>query len=229
MTVKLIPTARADAADVIAEVLWHSVYNRDHSAAGTARNIASRVVLALRREGLITGTHVAVAGEVLDATVARAAQFGEKPARGISHLVAQALVLIDLPVVQRDVIASLMPDKDVTKGTKTTVAMALKRALRQFHKWKWIDRRDDDLIAVLDRESLTQWFEIAEDVTDRRAQTTLNIAKAVATLNAQIAAGDVDELRRQQLHVLQRLMETAPGSVTNERGKVRLVSKPRIL
>lgn len=219
---------RVDAQELITEVIWSQVYKRDNNAVSRARTVATAIVSALRREGLITGTVAVSSEQVLAAVVNYAGQFGEAPKRGISHLVAEALVLLDLPVVHRDVLQALMPEIDVSH-TKSTVAMLFGRAIQKFHRWAWINRTDDGLITVLDRDALTKWFEIAEDVNEKRAATTFDIAKAVRKINADFAAGMTDELRRRELAAIQRLMESAPGAVTNERGTVRIVPKSRMV
>ena len=227
MTEAEIPAARVDAGDVVAEILWSRLYDRDPAAVAKARHIATYVVAALKREGLITGTQVADADGIINATVEKAAKFsdGEAPRRGISHLVAEALVLLDLPVVHRDVILLLMPKVD-RRLTTSTVGMQFGRALRKFHNWKWINRGEDGLIAVLDRAALVQWFAIAEDADDNHAATTLDIVGAV---HAMKAADSTDELRRRELQAIQRLMQSAPGSTTHGRGQVRLPAKPSMV
>lgn len=207
------------ARQVVTETVWTHAYSRDKTAAGRAEYVASAVVLALRREGLLTGSRVADSDEILDKY---ASKFGDAPIRGISHLVAQALVLLNLPAVQRDTLRALMPE-DGTRAAKKTVGMQFNRALRKFHLWKWIDRGEDGTVTVIDGESLATWFAMAKDPTERRGVATLDIAAAVARLNR--AAEDLDEGRRRELLALQRLMQDAPGAVTNARGHVRVVPK----
>lgn len=219
---------RVDATDVIAEVLWSRLFGRDHRAVRKARSTAEDVVVALRREGLITGTQAPDADGILDAVANYAAQFGEAPRRGISHLVAEALVLLDLPTVHRDVIGSLLPDVG-TPNVKNTVKMQFSRALRKFHGWKWIDRGADGLITILDRDALVRWFTIAEDTDAYRAATSLNLAGAIQRMKATAESGGIDELRRQELLAMQRLMASAPGAATNERGTVRVVPRANVI
>lgn len=224
MTELKVPTARVDAQDVVTEILWSRLYDRDQGAVVKARHMAAYVVAALKREGLITGSRVADADEVINSTLEKAAKFsnGEAPRRGVSHLVAEALVLLNLPVVHRDVLVLLMPRVD-GRLTTSTVGMQFGRALRKFHNWKWINRGEDGLIAVLDRAALVQWFAIAEDLDDDRAAITLDIVGAVRAMKA---ADNTDELRRQELQAVERLMRTVLGATTNERGQVRLLAKP---
>lgn len=212
---------RADTRHLITEIIWSRAYNRDHTKVRQAELIADAITHALRREGLITGTSPANAAEIINTYATR---FKEPPIRGISHLVAQALVLINLPTVHRDTLRALMPQAK-TRATKTTVGMQFNRALRKFSSWRWITRSDDGLIGVEDVEALANWFTIAVDATNDRAATTLDLARAITHLHDTIAAGDADELRRQELMALHRLMQTAPGAITRERGRVRVTPK----
>ncbi len=215
---------RSEAADLIAEVVWAQAFNKAPQAVPRARAIGHEVVRQLRREGLITGTKAVDSAEILEAVKRQANERGEAPARGVSHLVAQALVLLNLNVVHQDTISALVPDIDAGP-MKNTVQMAFRRALRKFNNWKWINKSDDGLITIVDRNALTTWFTMAEDVNAERAATTLNIARAVSRINAAILAGDTGEVRRRELIAIKRVMESAPGSITNARGSVRAVPR----
>ena len=220
----MVDQTRIDAHQVVAEVLWSQAFNRDKQAVVKANNLAFKVVAALKREGLITGTSQADAEEILK-------KYGrthdEPPVRGISHLVAEALVLLSLPLVHRDTVRALMPEA-AAKAGKNTINMQFGRALRKFNGWKWIDRRDDGTIAVLNRDALVEWFSAAQDLNDYRAATTLDLVGAAARLKTDLTGGH-DEIRRRELLAIKRLMESAAGAITNERGTVRAVPKSRAL
>lgn len=221
--------ARLDAFDVITEILWERLHQRHPTGLAQARELAHRLVRELRRERLIIGiTDLGTTAEILQHAKDKAAKEGEAPRRGISHFAAEALVLLNLPTVHRDVIAALMPDIR-SSDAKASVQQLFNRAIRKFDNFGWIRRNDNGLIEVVDQNSLAQWFEMAEDANGRRAKTVFDIAKAVNQINARLEAGEADELHRRELHAIQRLMENAPGAVTNARGTVRLVGKPRIL
>lgn len=217
---------KADVQDVITEVLWKQFYNRDKAGVPKSREAARAIWLALCSEGLVEGQK-ATSGEDALAALRHSVTAGRIPFRGTSHHIAQALVLLDLPTVHRHVLEYLLPDvPGSSKDARTTV---VKAACRKFSAWGWIKRDDNGLIAVLDSDALAQWFEIAEEADERRAASTLDVVGAVQRLNKEIRSGNTDELRERELIALQRLMQTAPGSITNERGNVRLVAKPNLI
>ncbi len=220
---------RTDAFDVVTEVAWDRLYKRHPNGLKRARELAHHIVKELRREQLITGLlNIGSTEEILQSAVDKAAKEGEAPRRGVSHFAAEALVLLNLPTVHRDVVAALMPDIRSSEA-KASVQVLFNRAIRKFDNFKWIRRDEDGTLAVLDPGALAQWFNIAEDGDGKRASTPFNIAKAILQLNTRFAAGNADELHRRELHAIQRLMTSAPGSVTNERGAVRVLSQNRVL
>lgn len=166
------------------------------------------------------------------------------PIRGISHLLALALAAMDLDVLRRSTIRSLLPRYAAPKFNGTNhvrrpagvISRSINTAYRMFEEQGWIERITDGellLVRVLDRESLFGWVVHAVDLTTERAAHLLDVAHTVQQLQRERVPVDVHgtiaEFRRQELLALKRLMEAAPGSLTRERGRVVLVPKGRPL
>lgn len=214
--------AAADAVEVLTLWLFQEVRLSPPTTKRKARFLAQRAVALLRDEDLIPGTGARVSAE---ARIDSLARNGMKPIRGISHLVAEAIVLLDLDEVHRDTIYSLLPDRKESKEQAN-------KAIRKFDQWGWIHRTQEGTIRVLDADGLTNWFTAAEDSSDAHARTVFNVAAAIQLTNAATEASDSvsdRDLRRRELLAMRRLMETAPGSVTNARGTVRIVPKAATL
>lgn len=159
---------------------------------------------------------------------------GEQNLRGISHLIALALTVMEIDVVRRTTIRALLPEGARKPGQSFNgITIAYQRAIRRFETAGWITRIGTDLIGVNDPESLFGWVVNSQDVTPERAMTMLRIgvaAKAAAEETAPVNETEhMAEVRRQELLALTRLMQRAPGSVTNTRGRVRVVPKSSAL
>ncbi|MGI5162745.1 hypothetical protein ACQEU3_47065 [Spirillospora sp. CA-253888] len=160
--------------------------------------------------------------------------------RGISDLVALALVTLDLDTVRRSTIRALCPQQPapMTDGRipKQTISTAINRACRRFELKGWISR-DDAFVRVHDRDALRSWIEQGIDVSDERAASLLTVGRAVEQINARLGEGTAvsgwnaetarrhAEVRRQELIVLQRLMQAAP----TRQASVRVVPRGRAL
>jgi len=144
------------------------------------------------------------------------------PKRGISDIVALALVALELDTIHRDTVRALCPidlgSRTRARGSITGTKIA--DAYRRFERHGWI-RRDGALIHVLDRNGLCTWISKGTDTGIRQSVTLLNILDAIHG----IEATDLDEQRRRELHALQRLMESAS---TRYRG-VRLTHRTPVL
>lgn len=167
---------------------------------------------------------------------------GKPPTRGISDLVAVALIALDLDVVRRHTIRLLLPEGErvpsPSGGTRNQVRDALNRAWRRFEHIGWITR-DGDFIRIHDRDGLRSWIEQGVDLDDERAATMLEVQSAVAEINARLDEGtavsgwDAEtarrhaEVRRQELIALDRLMRAIPGGTA--RPGVRITPRGRAL
>lgn len=210
--------ATADAIDLLTVILWKTVRAHPMDTPRQARNIATQAVSQMRSAGLIPGTGSRRSPEaVLEAFAAK----GEKPIRGVSHLIAEILVLIDLDEVHKDTLMSLLP-----QSAKATVKV--KPAIRKFDQWGWITRTQEGTIRVLDPEGLTGWFTNADDASEWRAATSLHLAETIELINAGLGTSTTDadrSLRHRELLALKRLMESSPVGNTGGRGQVRVVPR----
>lgn len=166
------------------------------------------------------------------------------PRRGISDLVATALIALDLSTVRRATIRALCPNRGIHRETgqptRNTITGQVNRALKRFEKNQWI-RREGPFIHILNRDGLKSWIDQGVDLTDERAAKMLAVAEAVAQINTDLDTGAAvsgwdaalarrhAEVRRRELLALQRLMQSAPGSAPSGRGTVRLVHKASTL
>src|SRR4051812_4314821 len=79
------------------------------------------------------------------------------PKRGVSDLVALALVVLDLPAVSRSTVRALVVAQTGCATSRSAgVASAFRRSLRNFEQAGWIER-DDHSIHVRDRDALCRW------------------------------------------------------------------------
>lgn len=151
------------------------------------------------------------------------------PQRGVSHLAAMALVVMDLEVVRRHTLGALCLANTVkAAGTKNGPGHAFGRALRNFERARWAVR-EGKFVRVLDVDALFDWVRTGVDVNSERAMSLLNVAQAAKVVAAApIATVPADELeaRERELKALDRLMRNAPGAITNARGTRRLVHRP---
>lgn len=162
------------------------------------------------------------------------------PVRGISDLVAVALVALRLDTVRRSTIRALCPQQGLHKETGRPVSIGpyVKSAIHRFEHRGWI-KRDGDFLHVLNRDGLSRWVDQGVDIADERAAVMLSLEAAVDRINTRLDEGravsgwDAEttrrhaEVRRQELIALDRLMKAAPGA-TARRG-VRVVPKGRAL
>lgn len=107
--------------------------------------------------------------------------------RGISHLVAEALLLLDLDVVLRSTIAALMP-KPNDRAARRSAKCSFRTALKRFESYGWI-MRDDPYIRVVMRAGLRDWASRGVDVCPERAQASLDIVSAAKEINDALQAG----------------------------------------
>lgn len=169
--------------------------------------------------------------------------FGDgPPMRGISDLVAVALVALDLDTVRRSTVRALLPAQGVQRETGESTKMPIRDymrfALRRFERRQWI-RRDGAFVHVLSRSGLRAWVSQGVDISGDRAATMLAVQEAVRQINADLDSGALvsgwdaatrrrhAEVRRQELIALQRLMQATPGGTA--RPGVRIVPRGRAL
>jgi hypothetical protein len=156
--------------------------------------------------------------------------------RGIGDLAAIALIALDLDVVRRSTISALLPRGDGKKNRQ--IGGALRRAWRRFEHLGWASR-DGDFIRVHDRNGLRCWIDQGADATPERAASLLSVEAAVRVINARLEEGTAvsgwdaatarrhDEVRRQELIALDRLMQAVPAGTA--RPGVRVVPRGRAL
>lgn len=144
------------------------------------------------------------------------------PKRGVSDLVALALVVMGLPAVSRSTVRALVVAQTGCATSRSAgVASAFRRALRNFEQAGWVER-DDHSIRVLDRAALCQWIEQGVDADPEHARGLLQIAAAVAELKA----GCPDAAHGRELAALERLMQCPPSGTPGRRGVRVLVARP---
>jgi hypothetical protein len=136
------------------------------------------------------------------------------PQRGVSDLVALALVVLGLDRVSRSTVRALVIAQTGRSTSHTSgVASAFRRALRNFEQAGWVER-DDHSIHVRDRDALCQWVEQGVDVDPEHARGLLQIAAAVRELKASCPNAG----RRAELVALERLMQCPPSGQPGRRG-----------
>jgi hypothetical protein len=159
-------------------------------------------------------------------TLGRTGEFSDgPPTRGVSDLVAVALIALNLDTVQRSTIRALCPKQDGGRHGDP-ISAAFRRALRKFEHFGWINR-EGALIHVQDREAMCAWVALGVDVTDERAATLLAVREAVRQINDAEAVHQHAEVRRRELIALQRLMQAIPAGTA--RPGVRIVPRGRAL
>ncbi len=154
--------------------------------------------------------------------------------RGVRHLVAIALVLLDLDVVRYATLRDLLPRGERRKSGGgvdfNVVSKKFSSALRVFERAGYL-RRLDGHVEVINRDGLRVVAGDGDDVTDGRAAFELELAATCARLvraselAARSAEPDPDRAQRElELAAIDRLMRQGPGAVG--RPGVRIVPRP---
>lgn len=164
------------------------------------------------------------------------------PLRGISDLVAVALIALNLDTVRRTTIRNLCPaqgaHRETGQPTKLPIRQYVSNAIWKLERRGGV-RRDGLFVHVLDRDALRSWIDQGVDLTDERAAEMLNVEEAARKINARLDEGTAvsgwdaetarrhTEVRRQELLALDRLIRAMPGGTA--RPGVRIVPRGRAL